>query len=128
MVYAAGSIVLDVVYWLVLAAVIAAGVVFSVLAAKGERWMIITAAALLLAAVLIASTSHASAPKPIGAVVALGAIAISAFGGSPAVRAVLALATRPQVEGEAGGILIAAVDNCRRLHDGHALVNVVNRR
>jgi hypothetical protein len=110
MVYAAASIVLGVVYWLVLAAVIAAAVVFSVLAAKGPRWMIITAAALLLAAVLLASTGHVAAPKPIGAVVALGAVALSAFGGSPAVRAVLSLATRPQVEGEAGGILIASAE------------------
>ncbi|MCL2515825.1 MAG: hypothetical protein FWE39_00815 [Nocardiaceae bacterium] len=122
------GLVAGVVYWLVLTVVVAGGVVFAVLATRGERWMIIVAAALLLAAVLIANTPHPRAPEPIGALIALGTVAISAFGGSPAVRAVLGLATR-QVEGEAGGILVAVpeTDSRKEVLRGGLTIGVLER-
>lgn len=109
MIYAGPGIILTVLFWAVLTLVVAGAVVFSVLAVKGERWTVIAAAAFLLVAVVMVGLPHPQGPALLGALIALGAIAISAFGGSPAVRTVLALATR-QVEGEAGGILIAPRD------------------
>jgi hypothetical protein len=109
MYYAGPGIILAVVFWTMLTLVVGGGVVFSVLSVKGGRWMTIAAAAFLLVAVVMVGLPHPGGPALLGAVLALGAVAISAFGGSPAVRTVLALATR-QVEGEAGGILIAPRD------------------
>jgi hypothetical protein len=109
MTYAAPEFVLAVLFWTVLTLVVAGGVVFSVLAVKGGLGSIIAAAAFLVVAVVMIGLPHPAGPAPLGALLALGAVAISAFGGSPAVRSVLRLATR-QVEGEAGGIVIAARD------------------
>ena len=107
--YGAAGLILAIVFWSALTLVVAGGVVFSVLAVRGGRWMIIAAAAFLLVAVVMVGLPHPHGPSLLGAIIALGAVAISAFGGSPAVRAVLALATR-QVEGAAGGILIEPRD------------------
>ena len=109
MYYAGPGIIFAVLFWIVLALVVAGGVVFSVLAVKGGRWAAIAAGAFLLVAVVMVGLPHPAGPPVLGAVIALGAVAISAFGGSPAVRTVLALATR-QVEGAAGGILIEPRD------------------
>jgi hypothetical protein len=106
MTYAVSGVIIAVLFWAALTLVVAGGVVFSVLAVKGGRWTVIVAAAFLLVAVVMVGLPHPQGPAVLGAVVALGAVAISAFGGSPAVLTVLALATR-QVEGEAGGILVA---------------------
>jgi hypothetical protein len=106
-IYAAPGLIIAALFWTVLTLVVAGGVVFSVLSLKGGRWSIIAAAAFLLVAVVMVGLPHPGGPALLGAVIALGAVAISAFGGSPAVKTVLALATR-QIEGEAGGILIAA--------------------
>ncbi|GAA4183298.1 hypothetical protein GCM10022288_02390 [Gryllotalpicola kribbensis] len=107
--YAGPGLILTVLFWAVLTLVVAGGVVFSALAVKGSRWAVIAAAAFLLVAVVMVGLPHPHGPSLLGAVIALGAVAISAFGGSPAVKTVLALATR-QVEGEAGGILISPRD------------------
>ncbi|AYG04569.1 hypothetical protein [Gryllotalpicola protaetiae] len=109
MYYAGPGIIVAVLFWIVLALVVAGGVVFSVLAVKGGRWAAIAAGAFLVVAVVMVGLPHPQGPAVLGAVIALGAVAISAFGGSPAVRTVLALATR-QVEGTAGGILIEPRD------------------
>ncbi|GAA4164201.1 hypothetical protein GCM10022286_25560 [Gryllotalpicola daejeonensis] len=108
--YAGPGLILTVLFWAVLTLVVAGGVVFSVLAVKGGRWPVIAAAAFLLVAVVMVGLPHPQGPALLGALVALGAVAISAFGGSPAVRTVLSLATRQVVEGEAGGILVAPRD------------------
>ncbi|MFC4243146.1 hypothetical protein ACFOYW_07150 [Gryllotalpicola reticulitermitis] len=100
-------------FWTILTLVVAGGVVFSVLAVKGDRWLIIAAAAFLLVAAIMVGLPHPAGPALLGAIVALGAIAISAFGGSPAVKTVLSLATR-QVEGEAGGVLVSTPDSEQR--------------
>ncbi|WP_022881830.1 hypothetical protein [Gryllotalpicola ginsengisoli] len=103
------SLVLGLVFWVMLALVVAGSLVLAVLAGKtGGRWFIIGSAALLLVAVVMVGVPHPEAPPVIEAVVALASVAISAFGGSPAVKTVLALATRQVEEGSAGGILIAA--------------------
>lgn len=107
MIYAGPHVILAVAFWTVLTLVVAGGVVFSVLSVKGGRWSVIAAAAFLLVAVVMVGMPHPAGPALLGAAITLGAVAISAFGGSPAVKTVLALATR-QVEGEAGGIMIAA--------------------
>ncbi|GAA4181343.1 hypothetical protein [Gryllotalpicola koreensis] len=109
MYYAGPGIILAVVFWAMLTLVVAGGVVFSVLSVKGGRWMTIATGAFLLVAVVMVGLPHPGGPSVLGAVLALGAVAISAFGGSPAVRTVLALATR-QIEGQAGGILVAPRD------------------
>lgn len=109
MYYAGPGLILAVLFWITLALVVAGGVVFSVLAVKGGRWTAIAAAAFLLVAVVMVGLPHPKGPTLLGAMIALGAIAISAFGGSPAVRTVLALATR-QVEGTAGGVLVEPRD------------------
>jgi hypothetical protein len=103
------DLIITAVFWTVLTLVVAGGVVFSVLSVKGSRWSVIAAAAFLLVAVVMVGLPHPQGPALLGAVIALGAVVISAFGGSPAVKTVLALATR-QVEGEAGGILISPRD------------------
>jgi hypothetical protein len=110
MTYAAPGFLLAVLFWTVLTLVVAGAVVFSVLAVKGGLGSIVAAAAFLVVAVVMIGLPHPPGPPLLGAVLALAAVAISAFGGSPAVRSVLRLATRPVVEGEAGGILIAARD------------------
>ena len=107
MIYAGPHLILAVAFWMVLTLVVAGGVVFSVLSLRGGRWSIVAAAAFLLVAVVMVGLPHPAGPALLGAAIALGAVAMSAFGGSPAVKTVLALATR-QVEGEAGGIMIAA--------------------
>jgi len=107
--FAGPGLIFAVLFWAVLTLVVAGGVVFAVLSVKGGRWPVIAAAAFLLVAVVMVGLPHPAGPALLGAVIALGAVAISAFGGSPAVKTVLALATR-QVEGEAGGILIAPRD------------------
>ena len=109
MTFAGPGLIFAVLFWAVLTLVVAGGVVFAVLSVKGGRWPVIAAAAFLLVAVVMVGLPHPAGPALLGAVIALGAVAISAFGGSPAVKTVLALATR-QVEGEAGGILIAPRD------------------
>jgi len=106
-IYAGPHLILAVAFWMVLTLVVAGGVVFSVLSLRGGRWSIVAAAAFLLVAVVMVGLPHPAGPALLGAAIALGAVAMSAFGGSPAVKTVLALATR-QVEGEAGGIMIAA--------------------
>lgn len=110
MYYAGPGIILTVVFWTMLTIVVGGGVAFSVLSVKGGRWTTIAAAAFLLVAVVMVGLPHPGGPAVLGAVLALGAVAISAFGGSPAVKTVLALATRQVVEGEAGGIMIAPPD------------------
>lgn len=124
----APEILLAVLFWFVLALAVAGATVFSILAVRGSRWPIIVGAALLLFAVVLAAMPHPQAPAPIEAIIALGALTTSAFGGSPAVRAVLAMATR-QVEGDAGGILVAVpnTDRSREVLRGGLTIGVLER-
>lgn len=114
MYYAGPGLILAILFWTVLTLVVAGGVVFSALAIKGGRWLIIAAAAFLVVAAVMVGMPHPKGPAPLGAAIGLGAVAISALGGSPAVRTVLGLATRQHLEGELGGILIDVPESERK--------------
>lgn len=128
MTYAAATLILAALFWTVLTLVVAGGVVFSVLSVKGERWTVITTAAFLLVAVVMVGLPHPKGPALLGAVIALGALVISAFGGSPAVKTVLSLATR-QVEGVAGGVLVSTpnTDQKREVLRGGLTIGLLER-
>jgi len=127
--YSVAAFVLAAVFWAALVLVVAGGVVFSVLAVKGPRWTIIAAAAFLLVAVVMVGLPHPKGPPLLGALIALGTLAISAFGGSPAVRTVLALATRQVEEGVSGGVVVSTPNSTekREVLRGGLTIGVLER-
>jgi hypothetical protein len=131
MIYAGVPLVLALVFWAILTLVVAGSLVLAVLAARTEgRWLMVASGVLLLVAVIMVAVPHPGAPAVIEAVIALAAVAVSAFGGSPAVKTVLSLASPGrEEEGDAGGILIAVPheDRKREVLRGGLTIGVLER-
>ncbi|WP_022901652.1 hypothetical protein [Humibacter albus] len=102
------DLILATVYWGIVIAVLALGVVCAAVTLRTpRRWLVITAATTIVVGTIIVLMPHRPPVPGVSVLVALAALALSVLGGGPAVLFTLALASRGSVrEGAHGGIVV----------------------